>query len=367
MIVRTSLWLIGLLVLALLQLQVDAKDEDYSGDGGDNSGGAAANEGDIYEPDQLETEVEAEADRNHHQNSLEGDAEAVDAVSTTIRMPPVISTDAPLPSAAGASGDSNTAAEEMEDAPTQKQETRVERPANNSQEYYYDEMHEVEAEQQHHQQPQAEPQAPTAATTTVPEYVRKAKAERLPPTESAPSDYVEDDARTPQPHNEEEIIYHDEPAERQLLPEPAEAKPFKHSSVEYYYDDEGFESFERRGPPTTTKRITTVTVTSAPAIVNSPTTTTTTSTPTPTTTINTTTPTAATARGKDVDLAKPELLPADQLRNYIKDVYIRMPLAVIVDPSAASLAQAKRLYIDALQDKNINIKIVLITLNLSGK
>lgn len=352
-------------MLALLQLQVDAKDEDYSGDGGDSSMGAAANEGDIYEPDQLETEVEAEADRNHHQNSLEGDTEAVDAVPTTIRMPSVISTDAPLPTAAAA-GDENTAAEEMEDAPTQKQETRVERPANNSQEYYYDEMHEEETEQQHHQQPQVEPQVPTAATTTVPEYVRKAKAERLPPTEAAPSDYVEDDTRTPQPHHEEEIIYHDEPAERQLLPEPGLAKPFKHSSVEYYYDDEGFEIAERRGPPT-----------AAPAIVNSPTTTTTTtttsttttttSTPTPTTTINTTTPTAATARGKDIELAKPELLPADQLRNYIKDVYIRMPLAVIVDPSAASLAQAKRLYIDALQDKNINIKIVLITLNLSGK
>lgn len=64
---------------------------------------------------------------------------------------------------------------------------------------------------------------------------------------------------------------------------------------------------------------------------------------------------------------KPELLPADQLRNYIKDVYIRMPLAVIVDPSSASLEQAKRLYIDALQDKNIDIKIVLVTLNAAGK
>lgn len=376
-------------MLALLQLQVDAKDEDYSGDGGDSSG--AANAADIYEPDQQAAAVEDEVERSHHQNSLEaGDG---DVVATTAKLPPALATEA---SQLTASAEENTAAEEMEDAPTQKQETKVERPANNSQEYYYDEMHDEEEQQQHDhhrehhkEQHPEEPQQPTVATTTVPEYVRKPKAERFPPSQSAQSDYIEDDTvtmeqHTPQPQtdHEEEIIYHDEPAQPQAhtdqqLPTHKTEKPFKHSSVEYYYDDEMIESTERRG--STTGRTTTEpslqagfngwlagTSASIPA-ANSPTTTTTATTSTTTTTTTTTTTAAPRKQTKTIHLVKPELLPADQLRNYIKDVYIRMPLAVIVDPSAASLDQTKRLYIDALQDKNINIKIVLVTLNGSSK
>lgn len=60
------------------------------------------------------------------------------------------------------------------------------------------------------------------------------------------------------------------------------------------------------------------------------------------------------------------LLPHEQLRNYIEDAYIRMPLAVIVDPSAESLEKTKALWNDAMRT-NLNIKIVLVTLNESGK
>lgn len=60
------------------------------------------------------------------------------------------------------------------------------------------------------------------------------------------------------------------------------------------------------------------------------------------------------------------LLPHEQLRNYIEDAYIRMPLAVIVDPSAESLEKTKALWNEALR-ANLNIKIILVTLNESGK
>lgn len=62
------------------------------------------------------------------------------------------------------------------------------------------------------------------------------------------------------------------------------------------------------------------------------------------------------------------LLPRDQLRNYIEDAYIRIPLAVIVDPTASNqlLERTKPLWNDALQT-NINIQIVLLTLNALGK
>lgn len=60
------------------------------------------------------------------------------------------------------------------------------------------------------------------------------------------------------------------------------------------------------------------------------------------------------------------LLPHEQLRNFIEDAYIRMPLAVIVDPSAESLEKTKTLWNDAMRT-NLNIKIVLVTLNESGK
>lgn len=59
-------------------------------------------------------------------------------------------------------------------------------------------------------------------------------------------------------------------------------------------------------------------------------------------------------------------MPHEQLRNYIEDAYIRMPLAVIVDPSTDSLEKTKSLWNDALRT-NLNIKIVLVTLNESGK
>uniref|UniRef100_A0A1A9VDA4 VWA7 Ig-like domain-containing protein n=1 Tax=Glossina austeni TaxID=7395 RepID=A0A1A9VDA4_GLOAU len=59
------------------------------------------------------------------------------------------------------------------------------------------------------------------------------------------------------------------------------------------------------------------------------------------------------------------LLPHEQLRHYIEDAYIRMPLAVIVDPSSSSLEKSKLLWNDALSI-NTNIQIVLITLSGSG-
>ncbi|XP_061389658.1 uncharacterized protein LOC133324840 [Musca vetustissima] len=58
------------------------------------------------------------------------------------------------------------------------------------------------------------------------------------------------------------------------------------------------------------------------------------------------------------------LLPHEQLRNYIEDAYIRMPLAVIVDPSSESLEKTKALWNEALR-ANLNIKIILVTLNES--
>ncbi|KAL7741046.1 hypothetical protein ACLKA6_013479 [Drosophila palustris] len=393
MILRTSLWLLGLLLLTLLQIQVEAKDEDY-GENGDNASGGYEGGDDIYGPAQQEADLEA--DMQQQRNSVEGDDtfnqsnqtdNALPSMeqqdTTTIRVP-----EAPLPTAPTAftEQDENTAAEVMEDAPTQKQEKKMEKPAKHSQEYYYDEMHDEEQAEvfqgdQHHQE-----ELPT--TTTVPEYVRKAKAERFPKVQS--SDYTEEDVmveqQTQPAEHEEEIIYHDEPAQPQAhvqqLPTHNNAKPFKANSDEYYYDDQ-VDNVEHHTEKTTTTTTTTETpypvlqsrfggfgnwptltpnllATSAPATTTSTTTTTTTS-----TTTTTTTP-APRKQSKHIHSIKPELLPADQLRNYIKDVYIRMPLAVIVDPSAASLDQAKRLYIDALQDKNINVKIVLVTLNESG-
>ncbi|XP_017858353.1 PREDICTED: uncharacterized protein LOC108610653 [Drosophila arizonae] len=412
MILRTSrICLLGLWLLTLLTL-LQAQGEDYGGDVGD---GNLGDSDDIYEPAQQEAELETETQQRR--NSIEAEESALPAQtvnelqsmeqpSTTDKVPASV-TEMSVPTAASATTeyDENTAAEVMEDAPTQKQETKVEKPARHSQEYYYEDMQDEEqhAEQQpkkQHKEPQEE--ATTATTTTVPEYVRKAKAERFPQTEP---DYAEDDMMVEQqtqpintPKDQAEgVIYRDEPAQPQAhmqqLPVSHKAKPFNPSSVEYYYDE--LDSTEHRitttvqSTPTTT--ITTKTTeaplpvlaarfggfagfggwpepipsavpTNAPPVAipsSTTTTTTTTTTPTPTTS-------APRKQSKHIHLAKPELLPADQLRNYIKDVYIRMPLAVIVDPSAASLDQTKRLYIDALQDKNINIKIVLVTLNASG-
>lgn len=69
-------------------------------------------------------------------------------------------------------------------------------------------------------------------------------------------------------------------------------------------------------------------------------------------------------QGKKIHIKK--LLPHEQLRNYIEDAYIRMPLAVIVDPSPAALDKTKNLWGDTLRS-NIAIKIVLVSLNSSGE
>lgn len=69
-------------------------------------------------------------------------------------------------------------------------------------------------------------------------------------------------------------------------------------------------------------------------------------------------------QGKKIHIKK--LLPHEQLRNYIEDAYIRMPLAVIVDPSPAALDKTKNLWGDTLRS-NVAIKIVLVSLNSSGE
>ncbi|XP_023291316.2 uncharacterized protein LOC111674869 [Lucilia cuprina] len=58
------------------------------------------------------------------------------------------------------------------------------------------------------------------------------------------------------------------------------------------------------------------------------------------------------------------LLPYEQLRNYVEDAYIRMPLAVIVDTSVEALAKTKALWNDAMRS-DFNVKIVMVTLNKS--
>lgn len=78
----------------------------------------------------------------------------------------------------------------------------------------------------------------------------------------------------------------------------------------------------------------------------------------PVITTTTTTTTRASSRRR--------LLPHEQLRNYIEDAYIRMPLAVIVDPSAEALEKTKALWNDAMST-DLNIKIIMVTLNYSGK
>lgn len=75
-------------------------------------------------------------------------------------------------------------------------------------------------------------------------------------------------------------------------------------------------------------------------------------------------PTTRSKQGKKIHIKK--LLPHEQLRNYIEDAYIRMPLAVIVDPSPAALDKTKNLWGDTLRS-NIAIKIVLVSLNSSGE
>ncbi|XP_002132605.2 uncharacterized protein [Drosophila pseudoobscura] len=384
MILRTNILYGCLLMGLLLVLSPGASaepepDEDYGMDGLDG------HSEDIYEPAQVETEVEAD----HHRNSVEEDGTDLPAhTETSLSMEQDMSTMRPLvgfntmsPYSGSGSGerDESTVFEAMADAPTQKRVTKVESPTRSSHDYYYEEGPEDE---QH-----VEVATTTAriATTMIPEYVRKSKAERFPQKdqEHDSSDYVEEEPVKTMDEDQYHVEQHQPfpQAQVQQLPSRSKPNPFKPATEDYYYDE-----IHIKPDPTTTTTTTTSTTQEplpvlharfggfnwpstqapVPAITSSPSTTTTTTTTT-STSISTTTPTPRKQpKHIQVTASKPELLPADQLRNYIKDVYIRMPLAVIVDPSSASLEQAKRLYIDALQDKNINIKIVLVTLNAAG-
>ncbi|XP_017047786.2 uncharacterized protein LOC108092648 [Drosophila ficusphila] len=365
MILRTQLWLGVLLVTLLISTSVSGEDEDYGGE----MGGEVGPNDDVFDPAQLEAEVESEMQQ--HRNSLEEDQ-----TETAHAMEPEMSTMRPLESRINtmAPYSEETSGAEMEDAPTQKRVTKVEKP---SRDYYYEDA------------PEDEVVASTTArvaTTMIPEYVRQAKAERFPqrdPEQSA-SDYVEEEATKSvdeqPPADQSYQVEHLDPipqAQVQQLPSKDKPNQFKYSTEDEYYD----EPAEVKSNPTTTTTTTALpilrarfggfpwaTTLSPTPQADSPTSSTTTTSTTTTTTTSTTT-TSPRKQPKHIQVSgglKPELLPADQLRNYIKDVYIRMPLAVIVDPSSASLEQAKRLYIDALQDKNIDIKIVLVTLNGAG-
>nr|XP_043069777.1 uncharacterized protein LOC108127284 isoform X1 [Drosophila bipectinata]XP_043069778.1 uncharacterized protein LOC108127284 isoform X1 [Drosophila bipectinata]XP_043069779.1 uncharacterized protein LOC108127284 isoform X1 [Drosophila bipectinata] len=364
MILRTQRWMGVLLVgLALFQGHVFAQDEDYGGDMGSASAGSSD---DIYDPTQLEIEVETEMQQ--HRNSLDEDHTESgfnmeqDMMSTLRPLESRLNTMAPY-------SEENTAAEVMEDAPSQKRVSKVDSAGGQSKDYYYDTSED-------------ELMASTTArmaTTLIPEYVRQAKAERFPQREHQEhdiSEYVEEEAtKSTEEEHPIDVTYQVEQhqpmpqAQVQQLPSPSKPQSFKYSTEDEYYDDQA----EVKPHPTAATSPEPLPVlrarfggfpwpssTQAPGPVTSPSTTSTSSTTIPTTT-------SPRKQAKHIHVpVKPELLPADQLRNYIKDVYIRMPLAVIVDPSSASLEQAKRLYIDALQDKNIDIKIVLVTLNAAG-
>ncbi|XP_044316334.1 uncharacterized protein LOC108045163 [Drosophila rhopaloa] len=359
MILRTQLWLGVLLVALHLSPAVFCLDEDYGG-GGEMDGSSLGGNDEIYDPAQLEAEVESEMQQ--HRNSLEeGQTESSHTIelemSTMRPMESRLNTMAPY-------SEEHTVGDLMDDTPTQKRVTKVDNPPRD---YYYEDA------------PEDEVVASTTArvvTTMIPEYVRQAKAERFPQRdqEHNASDYVEEEAT--KPVDEQEEPHEPIPqAQVQQLPSQDKPHPFKYSSEDDYYD----EPAEKKSSPTTTTTPLPIlrarfggfpwatTLAPNPPAAN-PTTSTTTTSTTTTTTTSTTTPSPR-KQPKHIQVtggSKPELLPADQLRNYIKDVYIRMPLAVIVDPSSASLEQAKRLYIDALQDKNIDIKIVLVTLNGAG-
>lgn len=370
MILRTQLWLGLLLMGLLLAPAVYGEDEDYGGD----MGGSSHDE--IFDTAQLEAEVESEMQQQR--NSLEEDhTQPMEQEMSTMR--PVesrMNTMAPY-------SQENTAGEAREEEPAQKRLAKEDSPAKPSpRDYYYEDN------------PEEETVASTTArvaTTMIPEYVRQAKAERFPQRdqEHDASDYAMEEEEATKSVEEQlpaDVSYqveHLEPmpqAQVQQLPSKDKPNPFKYSSEDEYYDD------QTEVKPHTTTTITPTThgllpllrarfgswattlAPNPPAPSTTSTSTTTTSTTT-TTTTSTTTPSPR-KQAKHIHVSggpKAELLPADQLRNYIKDVYIRMPLAVIVDPSSASLEQAKRLYIDALQDKNIDIKIVLVTLNGDGK
>ncbi|KAI8042839.1 uncharacterized protein LOC128263158 isoform X1 [Drosophila gunungcola] len=358
MILRTQLWLGVLLVALHLSPTVSGLDEDY---GGEMVGSALGGNDEIYDPAQLDAEVESEMQQ--HRNSLDEDqtesSHTIELEMSTMRpMEGRMNTMAPY-------SEENTDAELMEDAPTQERVTKVDKP---SRDYYYEDAAE-----------DAMVASTTArvVTTMIPEYVRQAKAERYPQRDQEHNSSDEEEAT--KSVDEEQVEQHEPIPQAQIQQLPSQDKPnsFKYSAEEDYYD----EPAEVKSPPTTTTTplpilrarfggfpwATTQAAPKPPAA--SPTTSTTSTTTTTTTTTTSTTTPSPRKQPKQIQVSggsKPELLPADQLRNYIKDVYIRMPLAVIVDPSSASLEQAKRLYIDALQDKNIDIKIVLVTLNGAG-
>ncbi|XP_017068484.2 LOW QUALITY PROTEIN: uncharacterized protein LOC108106116 [Drosophila eugracilis] len=372
MILRTQLRLGVLLVALLLSCTVSGEDEDY---GGEMIGSSLGGNDEIFDQAQLDTEVEKEMEQ--HRNSLEEDqtenSQAMEMEMSTMRpMEGRLNTMAPY-------SEENTAAEMMEDAPTQKKATKVDKPVRD---YYYEDTAEDEM---------VASTTAKIATTMIPEYVRQAKAERFPQRDQehhASSDYVEEEAtksmdEQPPANQFYQVEHHDPIPQAQVQQLPSQDKPnqFKYSSEDDYYD----EPSEVKSNPTTTTTQPPLPILTArfggfpwattqapnPPTASPTTSTTTTSTTTTTTTSTTTTTTTPSPRKQPKHIqvsggSKAELLPADQLRNYIKDVYIRMPLAVIVDPSSASLEQAKRLYIDALQDKNIDIKIVLVTLNGAG-
>ncbi|BFF94401.1 uncharacterized protein DMAD_12041 [Drosophila madeirensis] len=384
MILRTKI-LCGFLLLGLLLLLApgaSAEDDDYAMEMGGHSE-------DIYDPTQVETEVEAD----HHRNSLEEDGTdlpthtessiSIELEMSTMRpsgfntMSPYYGSGSGSESGSGSGErDESAAVEPMEDAPTQKRVTKFESPSKSSHDYYYEEGPEDE---QHEEIPTT---TARIATTMIPEYVRKPKAGRFPQKshEHDLSDYVEEEPVKTMNQDHYHVEQHQPfpQAQVQQLPSRSKPNPFKASSEDYYYDE-----IHIKSDPTTTTTTTQEPLpvlrarfggfnwpsTQAPAPAITSTSTTTSTTTTSTTTTSTTTPTPPRKQPKHIQVSaasKPELLPADQLRNYIKDVYIRMPLAVIVDPSSACLDQAKRLYIDALQDKNIDIKIVLVTLNAAG-
>ncbi|XP_055842242.1 uncharacterized protein LOC129909225 [Episyrphus balteatus] len=148
------------------------------------------------------------------------------------------------------------------------------------------------------------------------------------------------------------------------------------SSVEEEYYEDAPESIEELYPSsllgTTTINVPPpppplITTTSAPPLPPMPSSslTTTQSTTPPVGTDATTTTTNRAKQGKQIHMARRKLLPHEQLRNYIEDAYIRMPLAVIVDPSPESLEKTKALWREALRS-NFAIKIVLVALNASG-
>ncbi|EDW75573.1 uncharacterized protein Dwil_GK23929 [Drosophila willistoni] len=384
MILRSQICLGILLMGLLLSRKVGATlmDEDYGGGGGGDGGGGGGSyqmEGssdDIYQPTQMESDIEAE--HKQHINDL-GEDDVSPSVTTEKPQPSGFQTASPD------IDEENSAKEVMDDAPTRKKEIKTEIPKSSS-EYYDEEPHELEQSSTTSRPP----------TTLIPEYVRKAKAERFPhkpqnETNNSDLEYVEDEGEgvTQRVEQPMETIYEDEiepqQANDQQLPSRQEPQIFKASSDEFYYDDIREDQDKKHKRIHFTAPVTTegplpilrarfggfpwpTTLAPSTSTSTTPTTTSTSTSTTTTTTTTTTTPIPPRKQPKHIHVggSKNELLPADQLRNYIKDVYIRMPLAVIVDPSAASLEQAKRLYIDALQEKNINIKIVLVTLNAAG-